>query len=86
MNEEGRLRRLPVDVWFEPLVIVVVAAVFVTWYTLTEFTANELAQLEWSVLATTIRAHIELTVTAAVIVLVIAIPLGVILTRPRLSG
>lgn len=84
-TRKGRLRRLPVDVWFEPLVIVVVAAVFVTWYTLTEFTANELAQLEWSVLATTIRAHIELTVTAAVIVLVIAIPLGVILTRPRLQ-
>ncbi|GAA3963461.1 ABC transporter permease [Gordonia caeni] len=80
-----RFRALPVDVWFEPLVIVVVAAIFFTWYGLTEFTSNELAQLEWSVLGTTIVDHIELTVTAAVIVVAIAIPLGIVLTRPKLT-
>ncbi|WP_298446152.1 ABC transporter permease [Gordonia sp. (in: high G+C Gram-positive bacteria)] len=80
-----RLRRLPVDVWFEPLVILVVGAIFFLWYARTTFTSTESAQLEWAVLWGTIVDHVILTVTAAAIVLVIAIPLGILLTRPRLT-
>ncbi|WP_420041983.1 ABC transporter permease [Gordonia sp. MP11Mi] len=78
-------RRLPVDVWLEPLVIVVVGVGFITWHALTDFTANELAQLNSSVLVDTIIAHIKLTAAAAVVVLAIAIPLGIILTRPSMK-
>ncbi|MFC0313886.1 ABC transporter permease [Gordonia phosphorivorans] len=80
-----RLRGLPVDVWFEPLLIVVVAAVFFAWYGLSDFTETESAQLEWAVLGETIVDHVILTVTAALIVLAVAIPLGIALTRPGLQ-
>ena len=77
----ARFRRLPVDVWFEPLVILVVGIGFFSWYAATDFTANEDAQLNWSVLRDTIWAHIKLTLVSAAIVLAIAIPLGILLTR-----
>lgn len=78
-----RLRRLPIDVWFEPLVIIVLGVGWFTWYANTEFTETELASLSWSTLQTTIIDHIRLTVVAAAIVIVIAIPLGILLTRDR---
>ncbi|GAC57300.1 putative ABC transporter permease protein [Gordonia hirsuta DSM 44140 = NBRC 16056] len=80
-----RLARIPIDVWFEPLVILVVAAIFFWWYTATAFTDTEATQLSWTVLGETILDHIKLTVTAAAIVVLIAVPLGIALTRPGLS-
>lgn len=76
-----RLRRIPIDVWFEPLVIIVIGAAYFTWYRLTAFTETELASLRWSVLSGTIVDHIVLTLVSAAIVVVIAIPLGILLTR-----
>lgn len=81
----NRLRRIPIDVWFEPLVIGVIAIGYVIWYRSTTFTATERASLGWANLQTTILAHIELTVVATVIVVVVAIPLGIALTRPALK-
>ncbi|MEV6335300.1 ABC transporter permease [Nocardia vinacea] len=81
----NRLRRMPIDVWFEPLVIGVIAVGYVIWYRSTTFTATERASLGWANLQTTILAHIELTVVATVIVVVVAIPLGIALTRPALK-
>ncbi|WP_211188611.1 ABC transporter permease [Gordonia asplenii] len=80
-----RLRRLPIDVWFEPLIIVVLGVGYVIWYQSTTFTATEEASLAWSTLRTTIWAHIELTLVATIIVVVIAIPLGILLTRPSMK-
>lgn len=81
----SRLRRLPIDVWFEPLVILVLGVGYVLWYRSTTFTPTEQAALSWANLQTTILEHIELTVVATVIVVVIAIPLGIALTRPALK-
>ncbi|MEV5651151.1 ABC transporter permease [Nocardia sp. NPDC052254] len=81
----NRLRRLPMDVWFEPLVIAVVGIGYIFWYRAQTFTATEQASLEWSNLQTTILSHIKLTVVATVIVVVVAIPLGIALTRPSLQ-
>ncbi|WLP91758.1 ABC transporter permease [Gordonia sp. NB41Y] len=78
----ARFRRLPMDVWFEPLLIVVVGAGYLIWYLNTTFTETESAALTWSSLQTTILDHIKLTAVATVIVVVIAIPLGIVLTRP----
>ncbi|MFI6308603.1 ABC transporter permease [Nocardia fusca] len=80
-----RLRRLPLDVWFEPLIIAVIGIGYLLWYRATTFTATEQASLGWDNLRTTLVAHIELTVVATVIVVVIAIPLGIALTRPALK-
>jgi osmoprotectant transport system permease protein len=80
-----RLRRLPLDVWFEPLIIVVIGIGYLLWYRAMTFTATEQASLGWDNLRTTLVAHIELTVVATVIVVMIAIPLGIALTRPALK-
>lgn len=80
----NRLRRVPIDVWFEPIVILVIGIGYVVWYQSTSFTDTELAALGWANLRTTIFEHIKLTVFAALIVIGIAIPAGVALTRPAL--
>ncbi|MYR06374.1 ABC transporter permease subunit [Gordonia sp. SID5947] len=79
-----RLRRLPMDVWFEPLIIVVLLVGYIVWYQSTTFTETEQAALSWSTLQTTILDHIKLTLVSTVIVVVIAIPLGILLTRPSM--
>lgn len=78
------LRSTPLDVWLEPLVILVIGVGYFTWYTTTTFTETEEKSLGWSTLQTTILDHIKLTVTATVIVIAVAIPLGILLTRPAL--
>ena len=69
------LRSTPLDVWLEPLVILVIGVGYFTWYTTTTFTETEEKSLGWSTLQTTILDHIKLTVTATVIVIAVAIPL-----------
>ena len=77
-------QRVPIDVWFEPLVILAIGIGYVIWYQATTFTDTELAALGWANLQTTIFEHIKLTLSAALIVVVIAIPAGIALTRPAL--
>lgn len=84
MKLVNRLRRWPMDVWLEPLLIVVIGAGYLIWYRATTFTETEQAALSWDTLRTTIIDHIKLTLVATVIVLVIAIPLGILLTRPSM--
>lgn len=81
----NRLRRLPIDVWFEPLIILVIGIGYAIWYRSTTFTSTEQAALGWSNLRTTITEHVKLTVVATLIVVAIAIPLGIALTRPALK-
>lgn len=80
-----RFSRLPIDVWFEPLIILVLGVGYVLWYRSAAFTATEQASLGWANLQTTIVEHVKLTMVATVIVVVIAIPLGIVLTRPALG-
>jgi osmoprotectant transport system permease protein len=80
-----RLRRLPMDVWFEPIIIVVVGVGYILWYQSTTLTPTESASLGWDNLRITILDHIKLALTAAVFVIVIAIPLGIALTRKSLK-
>lgn len=80
-----RFAKLPIDVWFEPLVIIVIGVGFLIWYQRTTFTETESASMSWPALRATIIDHIELTLTATVIVVCIAIPLGIALTRPSLK-
>ncbi|MGC4933833.1 ABC transporter permease [Gordonia sp. DT30] len=79
-----RLRQLPVDVIFEPVVFLVIGIGYFSWYATTTFTDTEQTSLAWPTLQTTILDHIKLALTAAVIVIVIAIPLGIVLTRPSM--
>ncbi|WP_068270745.1 ABC transporter permease [Aldersonia kunmingensis] len=81
----NRLRRIPIDVWFEPIIFLVIGIGYAIWYVNTTLTPTEEASLGWANLQTTILDHIKLAAVAAVIVIVIAIPLGIALTRPALQ-
>ena len=78
-----RLRRTPIDVWFEPLIILILGVGYIVWYRSTTLTPTEQAALGWDNLRSTIIDHITLTLTATVIVVLIAIPLGIALTREK---
>ncbi|MFG1793267.1 ABC transporter permease [Nocardia sp. NPDC049149] len=80
----NRFRRVPLDVWFEPIIIGILGIGYALWYRSTTFTPTEKAALGWDNLQSTILAHIKLTVVATLIVVVLAIPLGIALTRPAL--
>ncbi|GAA4398734.1 ABC transporter permease [Tsukamurella soli] len=77
--------RVPIDLWVEPVLVLVVGIGFVVWHGVTHFSATEAVQLQWGVLGSSIGEHIEITIVATVIVLVIAVPLGVLVTRPVFS-
>ena len=57
-----RFRNLPIDVWFEPLVFIVLAVGYFSWYATTTFTETEQASLGWSTLQSTIIDHIDRTI------------------------
>jgi osmoprotectant transport system permease protein len=77
------LRRTPIDVWFEPLIILILGVGYVLWYRSATLTSTEAASLGWDNLRSTILDHIILTLTATAIVVLIAIPLGILLTRQK---
>jgi len=79
------LAKVPIDVWFEPVVILVIGVGYLLWYRSATFSATEQAALGWDNLQTTILSHIKLTVVATAIVVAVAIPLGIALTRPALK-
>jgi osmoprotectant transport system permease protein len=65
----------------QPIAIGVVLAGFVLWLALAPLTATERTTLAPGSLWKSVLEHLSLTFVSAVIVLVIAIPLGVLLTR-----
>ena len=65
------------------IAILVVLAGFVIWLSLAPLTATERTTLAPQALWAAILQHLSLTFVSALIVLAVAIPLGVLLTRPR---
>ena len=65
----------------QPLLVAAGLLAFVLWRLNASLTETEARQLGWTALWRSTREHLLLTVTAAVIVLVIAVPLGIALTR-----
>lgn len=65
-----------------PLVVAVVFAAWALWRANADLDSIEARQLEWATISTLLREHIELTVVSAILVVVIAVPLGIVLTRP----
>jgi len=67
----------------QPIAILIVLGGFVLWLTLAPLTATERTTLAPDALWQATLQHLSLTFVSAAIVLVVAIPLGVLLTRPR---
>jgi osmoprotectant transport system permease protein len=65
----------------QPALIAVALVAFVVWRSTATLTDAEARPLAWSALGSSVVDHLELVAVAAVVVLVIGIPLGVLLTR-----
>ncbi|CAD5989587.1 ABC transporter permease [Agreia sp. COWG] len=65
----------------QPVAILVVLALFLVWLNVAPLTATERTTLDPGALWQATLEHLKLTFVAAAIVLVIAIPLGILLTR-----
>ncbi|MFW6775240.1 ABC transporter permease [Nocardioides sp. CPCC 205120] len=66
-----------------PLLIAIAFGGFVVWRQTAELDSVEAQQLRWSTLTRLLVDHVQLTVVAAVIVVAVALPLGIALTRGR---
>lgn len=69
---------------WQPMILAAAVLAFVVWRATADLSDTESRQLGWSALSRSVVDHLQLTVVAAIIVLIIAIPLGVALTRRRL--
>jgi osmoprotectant transport system permease protein len=84
--ESGRSWR---SLLVQPVLITVVLAGYFVWLATTELTETEARPLSWDSLGPAIGEHLRLTFLAAAIVVVLAVPLGILLTRRpfrKLSG
>lgn len=73
----------------QPALIAVVLAGYFVWLATADLTETEARPLSWDSLGPAIAEHLRLTFLAAAIVVVLAVPLGILLTRRplrRLSG
>lgn len=67
-----------------PILIAAAAGGYVWWVETAALDSVEANQLRWSEVLTLTREHIALTFVSAVIVVLVAIPLGIVLTRGRM--
>ncbi|MCW2757301.1 MAG: transporter permease [Nocardioidaceae bacterium] len=68
-----------------PIIVVVGFLLYVWWHQTADLDFVETSSLGWSDVWLAVWQHIRLTVVSAVIVVAIAVPLGVVLTRPGLK-
>ncbi|WP_364513844.1 ABC transporter permease [Nocardioides sp. LML1-1-1.1] len=84
----SRWRSIPRDdrgmLVLPPVVVVLILAGYVAWRSSADLDDTEQRQLRWSTVRTQFVEHLELTVVASVLVVLIAVPLGILLTRGRL--
>jgi osmoprotectant transport system permease protein len=66
-----------------PALVLLVFGGYVLWHETADLDSVEESQLAWKTVFRLIWQHVELTVVAAVVVVLVAVPLGVLLTRGR---
>lgn len=74
-------REMAVMLVAPPVLIAAVFGIFVWWRQTAELDSVEASQLRWSEIRTLIWEHVQLTGVSAVIVVLLAVPLGIMLTR-----
>ena len=65
----------------QPVLVLAGVLAFVVWRSTADLSDTEQRQLGWAALSRSVLEHLQLTVVAAVVVLAIGIPVGVLLTR-----
>ncbi|MDT0201683.1 ABC transporter permease [Nocardioides sp. AE5] len=74
-------REMVIMLTVPPVLVAIVFGAFVWWRQTAELDSVEANQLRWSELRTLMWEHVQLTVVAAIIVVLVAVPLGIMLTR-----
>ncbi|QFU85326.1 ABC transporter permease [Amycolatopsis sp. YIM 10] len=80
-TESGSARAERVRLFAQPLVVVVIVGAVLAWVFSSELKPNEQKTLNASTLFTTLGQHLLITVVVTAMVVVIAVPLGIALTR-----
>ncbi|MHB0928577.1 MAG: ABC transporter permease [Candidatus Nanopelagicales bacterium] len=80
-RKQGKVRELGL----QPLLIAVAGAALYVWVTSHQLDKIELVTLNRDYITTAITAHIRLSFISAAIILCLAVPAGILLTRPRLK-
>jgi len=65
-----------------PILVIAGFAAYALWHQTADLDSVEASALEWSEVWLAIWQHVKLTVVSAIVVVVIAVPLGIMLTRP----
>lgn len=78
-DHAGRARLL-----VQPALVATVVAGWVVWRLTADLDDIERRRLAWRTIRRMVVSHLELTLVSTLVVLVVAVPLGVALTRPRL--
>src|SRR5690606_9568868 len=81
---QTKRRRPPIGLFGIPIAVGIVLLCWVIWRLNADLTSVDLVTLEWSSLAADTLEHLKLTVVGTLIVVAIAVPLGIVLTRPGL--
>lgn len=68
-----------------PVLVAIVFAGYVWWRQTADLDETELRQLAWGTVGDQMWEHVKLTAVTSLLVVLIAVPLGVLLTRGRLS-
>lgn len=68
-----------------PILVLLVFGGYVVWRETADLDPTELRQLGWSTIVDQLWQHVELTAVSSLLVVALAVPLGVLLTRGRLS-
>jgi osmoprotectant transport system permease protein len=77
---------MAIELFGIPLIVVVGFALYTWWRQTATLDSVELSALDWKDVFLGIRQHVVLTAVSAAIVVAIAVPLGILLTRPRIRA
>lgn len=81
-TESGSKRAERIRLFAQPVVVLTIVAVTLIWVFSSALTATEKETLNAPTLLEALRDHVLMTVVVTAIVLVVAVPLGVMVTRP----
>ncbi|WP_020668997.1 ABC transporter permease [Amycolatopsis nigrescens] len=82
-TESGSKRAERVRLLAQPLAVVVIVAAVLFWAFSSDLKATEKETLNWPSIFKMLGEHLLITVIVSALVVVVAVPLGVLLTRPR---
>lgn len=74
------------NLWSLPILIALVLGGWIIWRLSADLDDIEKRQLDWAGIGQMAWGHVQLTIVATILVVLIAVPLGVLLTRPGLRA